>query len=152
MIRYRCPYCGVSIAHRAELAGDRVACSKCGGEYFEPTDPLPGRLPEKAPPAIASSESIPSREPTMSGILVRGSTNMGMTQTTPVEMVNEMGRRGFHAMMIHWPIGQPQQAALTYSENLSREAADKLLLDIALEQLRTRCPDIFQLAVRRLGS
>jgi hypothetical protein len=42
--------------HKPSLAGERVTCSKCGGQYFEPTDPLPGVKPQIAPPAVDEAE------------------------------------------------------------------------------------------------
>jgi hypothetical protein len=47
-IRYSCPHCSRRIVHHAELAGQLVICSACKGEFYEPTDPLPGRPAEKA--------------------------------------------------------------------------------------------------------
>jgi len=42
------------------MAGDIVACSSCGGEYYEPTDPLPGVRPEKAPPPVPKPTALSS--------------------------------------------------------------------------------------------
>jgi hypothetical protein len=47
-IRYSCPHCGRRILHHPELAGHLVICSACKGEFYEPTDPLPGKPAEKA--------------------------------------------------------------------------------------------------------
>jgi hypothetical protein len=47
-IRYACPYCERRITHHPELAGQLVICSACKGEFYEPTDPLPGKAAEKA--------------------------------------------------------------------------------------------------------
>lgn len=56
-IRYKCPYCSRSIEHNPAYAGELVTCSACQGEFYEPTDPLPGRTAEKAPPRGASRGS-----------------------------------------------------------------------------------------------
>ena len=47
-IRYSCPYCNRRIVHHAALAGQLVICSACKGEFYEPTDPLPGKPAERA--------------------------------------------------------------------------------------------------------
>jgi len=47
-IRYSCPHCGRRIVHHPELAGQLVICSVCKGEFYEPTDPLPGKAAERA--------------------------------------------------------------------------------------------------------
>lgn len=47
-IRYACPHCGRRILHHPELAGHLVICSVCKGEFYEPTDPLPGKPAERA--------------------------------------------------------------------------------------------------------
>lgn len=47
-IRYSCPHCERRIEHNAALAGQLVVCSACKGEFYEPTDPLPGKSAEKA--------------------------------------------------------------------------------------------------------
>jgi hypothetical protein len=47
-IRYACPHCNRRIAHHPELGGQLVICSACKGEFYEPTDPLPGKPAEKA--------------------------------------------------------------------------------------------------------
>jgi hypothetical protein len=47
-IRYSCPHCNRRIVHHPELAGQLVICSACKGEFYEPTDPLPGKPAERA--------------------------------------------------------------------------------------------------------
>jgi hypothetical protein len=47
-IRYACPHCKRRIVHHPELAGHLVICSACKGEFYEPTDPLPGKPAEEA--------------------------------------------------------------------------------------------------------
>lgn len=47
-IRYACPHCNRRIVHHPELAGHLVICSACKGEFYEPTDPLPGKPAEQA--------------------------------------------------------------------------------------------------------
>jgi hypothetical protein len=47
-IRYSCPHCNRRIVHHPELAGHLVICSSCKGEFYEPTDPLPGKPAERA--------------------------------------------------------------------------------------------------------
>lgn len=47
-IRYSCPHCNRRILHHPELAGQLVICSACKGEFYEPTDPLPGKAAEEA--------------------------------------------------------------------------------------------------------
>jgi len=47
-IRYACPHCNRRIVHHPELAGQLVICSACKGEFYEPTDPLPGKPAEEA--------------------------------------------------------------------------------------------------------
>lgn len=47
-IRYACPHCNRRIVHHPELAGHLVICSACKGEFYEPTDPLPGKAAERA--------------------------------------------------------------------------------------------------------
>lgn len=47
-IRYACPHCNRRILHHPELAGQLVICSVCKGEFYEPTDPLPGKPAERA--------------------------------------------------------------------------------------------------------
>ena len=47
-IRYACPHCNRRIVHHPELAGQLVICSACKGEFYEPTDPLPGKPAEQA--------------------------------------------------------------------------------------------------------
>jgi hypothetical protein len=47
-IRYTCPHCHRRIVHHPELAGHLVICSACKGEFYEPTDPLPGKPAEQA--------------------------------------------------------------------------------------------------------
>ena len=56
MLTYRCPHCAALMRHKPSLAGERVVCSKCGGAYYEPTDPLPGMRPEIAPPVEEDDE------------------------------------------------------------------------------------------------
>src|SRR4051812_5357111 len=51
-IRYACPHCNRRIVHHPELAGQLVICSACKGEFYEPTDPLPGKPAEQALPAL----------------------------------------------------------------------------------------------------
>lgn len=47
-IRYSCPHCNRRILHHPQLAGQLVLCSACKGEFYEPTDPLPGKPAEQA--------------------------------------------------------------------------------------------------------
>jgi hypothetical protein len=58
-IRYKCPYCGRSIEHNPAYAGSLVVCSACKGEFYEPTDPLPGRAAEKAQTRKSASAKPP---------------------------------------------------------------------------------------------
>lgn len=58
-IRYKCPYCGRSIEHNPAYAGSLVVCSACLGEFYEPTDPLPGRAADKAPARKSASAKPP---------------------------------------------------------------------------------------------
>ena len=51
-IRYACPHCSRRIVHHPELAGQLVICSACKGEFYEPTDPLPGKAAERALQAL----------------------------------------------------------------------------------------------------
>lgn len=54
-IRYTCPHCKRRIVHHPELAGQLVICSACKGEFYEPTDPLPGKPAEQALQAISGA-------------------------------------------------------------------------------------------------
>ncbi len=112
-VKYHCPYCNVFIEHQPELAGERVKCSKCQGEYFEPTDPLPGKLPEKAPPI----------------------DDVG-TDDGPAEMVAEMKRRGLKAAIIVWDPANPKNARMVHSDNLTREELYDMIMKTAARLLR----------------
>src|SRR6188768_2276669 len=54
-IRYTCPHCNRRIVHHPELAGHLVICSACKGEFYEPTDPLPGKPAEQAMQPMAEA-------------------------------------------------------------------------------------------------
>lgn len=147
-LKYHCPYCRVSIDHRPELAGERVVCSACKGAYYEPTDPLPGILPEKAPTA-EEAEVVGGDQPKFEP--VDGPTVKSLAQCEPVDMVGEITNRGKHSLMITWPAGKTQEANMAYSDSLTREQVNDMILEIAVHLIRDKWPDVYQLVAGRVG-
>lgn len=148
MATYHCPHCNALINHKPELAGDRVVCSKCKGEYFEPTDPLPGVKPQKAPPvelhqggqvlALGSSPSMPAN------------TSGGLQQVEPFDMVMEMKRRGNQALMITKSPAKPQDLSVVFSDNLTQDQVNDTILKLAVRIMQTKWPDVYQLVAKRV--
>jgi hypothetical protein len=191
MATYRCPHCAALMRHKPDLAGERVICSKCGGHYFEPTDPLPGVKPQIAPPAAdeaadsapystpasgsspnlaaalgpTSTSASPSRSPTpksdspasspqpakssaahaQSRAASAGVSSTGLRDAEPQAMLAELERRGMRALLIAWPMAAPQNAGLVVSPQLSREDADKMILDAAFQLIAAKWPELRQL-------
>lgn len=163
MAHYHCPYCDVLIQHRPRLAGERVTCSKCKGAYYEPTDPLPGIKPEKAPElgtsdrddsfeasvadALADSDGTP-----VAGSATRTSASMiDVKNCEPGDMVAELASRGQNAVLLFWSPENPADAGMAYSKNLSRQQADDRLIQVAAHVMRERWPDLHQLILNRLA-
>jgi hypothetical protein len=144
--------------HKPNLAGERVTCSKCGGQYFEPTDPLPGVRPQIAPPIAgevqqhapvsASPQQRAAPAPPTHAADATDKTEKTpehSSPTHPQEMVIELERRGLHALLIAWPPAAPEQAGLVYSPRLGREGADAMLLEVAFQLISARWPELHQL-------
>ncbi len=183
------------IDHRPELAGDRVACSSCHGEYFEPTDPLPGVLPEKVPSfepenvrpsaptvvaapvsnqtvlnQVVSSQPIPDQPvPNLTVPNLTVPNQMVPNQPVPnqpvappaavspikenlepFDMVMEMKRRGNQAVMISMSPGNPNDASVVFSDNLTPDQVNDVILRIAVSIMETQWPDVYQLVAGRL--
>jgi hypothetical protein len=153
MIHYHCPYCGVLIQHRPRLAGERVACSKCKGAYYEPTDPLPGVKPEKAPAFEAETSPAPSETPEVIAEQppLASSSETDMSNCEPGDMVAELASRGQNAVLLFWNPSNPADAGLAYSKNLSRQQADDQLIQVAAHVMQQRWPDLHQLILNRLS-
>lgn len=149
IVKYHCPYCKVLIEHRPKLAGDRVICSKCRGAYYEPTDPLPGILPEKAPAEEDEEEVKTSGEESIDFAPVDDDAN-SLQQADAKAMVSEISRRGQHAVMVSWPRDRPREANMTFSESLSREQANDMILQIAMHLMKSKWPDLHQMAEARI--
>lgn len=123
------------------MAGERVQCSKCGGEYFEPTDPLPGILPEKAPEIDRSGQAIG----------LAPSSEAVPTAPTSTDILAQLKLGGYEAVVI--TKGADNQAvSVTFSENLTEDQANDLILRSAVDIMKTRWPDIYQLAANRVFS
>ena len=141
MVTYHCPYCKATIAYRPELSGERVACSKCGGKYYEPTDPLPGMLPEKAEPPDSSPVSQPN-EPTVPTPTAKATPSRSLshandiTTCDPSDMVAEMERRGERALMITWTTGKESNAKSYLPDGLTQEDANRVILQLALNAMK----------------
>jgi hypothetical protein len=177
MFHYHCPYCGVLIQHRPRLAGERVACSKCKGAYYEPTDPLPGVKPEKAPAfeaavskggagseetpdfedvfeasvaeALGESASSPAK-PTVP-LTAPSNTVLDVKKCEPGDMVAELASRGQNAVLLFWNPADPSDAGLAYSKNMSRQQADDQLIQVAAHVMAQKWPDLHQLILNRLA-
>jgi len=152
-IKYRCPYCDVLIEHKPELAGERVACSKCKGEYYEPTDPLPGRRPEKAEPTadlgrvahaipLNPQVSVPSEVPTAKPL----------SEYQPFDMVTELKNRGLQSVLLTRSLQNVQNANVTISDNITSDQANDFVLSVAVEVIKSKWPDVYPLVANRLGS
>ena len=154
MIHYHCPYCGVLIQHHPRLAGERVACSKCRGAYYEPSDPLPGVKPEKAPAFEDATSAGPSEtsEAVAEQTAVTTSSGTDMSNCEPGDMVAELASRGQNAVLLFWNPSNPADAGLAYSKNLSRQQADDQLIQVAAHVMQQRWPDLHQLILNRLSS
>ncbi|MEQ8787081.1 MAG: hypothetical protein RIC55_12305 [Pirellulaceae bacterium] len=167
MVTYRCPHCSAMIRHKPELAGDCVICSKCGGRYFEPTDPLPGVRPQIAPPvdedpdpeesdafpvAAAPPTSAPatSSSPTTShGDTApsprHDSQEHALTQCQPQDMVAELRRRGLDSVLLSWPPTAREQAKMAFPPQLGAGGANEMILEVAFELIGARWPELRQL-------
>jgi hypothetical protein len=143
--------------HKPELAGECVVCSKCGGRYYEPTDPLPGILPEIAPPveeepAIETSgvsqEAAPHRAPDRD-VWTSGGANQAtghaLSQCQPQDMVDELQRRGVSALLICRPTTAREPISMVHSSQLGTEGAGDMILEVALERMGQRWPELRQL-------
>ena len=153
LIKYHCPYCDIMIEHKPELAGERVACSKCRGEYYEPTDPLPGRRPQKAEPMIESGQvahAIPL-EPQSAGSS-NVPTAKPLASYQPADMVTELKNRGLQSVLITRSSQNAQDANVTISDNLTPDQANDFMLRVAVEIMRAKWPDVYQLVANRLGN
>ena len=78
--RFKCPHCQASLAHNPARMGDVVACEKCGGAYWEPTDPLPGSTAQKAQPPAPQKPS--EKAPTTNKLKSSGSNSSGLLKPT----------------------------------------------------------------------
>jgi len=153
LIKYHCPYCDVIIEHKPALAGERVACSKCKGEYYEPTDPLPGRRPQKAEPLADAGQvahAIPLSPQGDASSSVPAAKPLATYQ--PVDMLSELKNRGLQSVLITRSPQNAQDANVTISDNLTPDQANDFMLRVAVEIIRTKWPDVYQLVANRLGS
>lgn len=153
MATYHCPYCGALIQHRPRLSGERVACSKCKGAYFEPTDPLPGIKPEKAPAFEnqAAADTLAASVASGGEQADASSEIKDVSKCEPGDMVAELASRGQNAILLFWNPANPADAGLAYSKNLSRQQADDQLILVAAHVMQQRWPDLHQLILNRLA-
>ena len=100
-VKYACPHCGRRIPHRAELAGQGVTCSACGGTFIEPTDPQPGKEAERMPKPLP--EKVESAHPAHDYSLALMSNAPGSGMQTMQEV--------FDAQVIDDKPPMPQPAA-----------------------------------------
>lgn len=108
MIRFRCPYCQVILTPKPELAGQSVSCSKCKGEFYEPTDPVPGLVPEKVP---SSEDPLPTDLP---------------------KVVASLKKQGLNSIILTWPADDTRQVKMTFPNHLTAEKANDVIVQIAL--------------------
>lgn len=154
MASYHCPYCNALILHRRELAGERVACSKCRGEYYEPTDPLPGMLPEKAEPveaAAAGSIGGPAvQNPVAASRPSRTLSHANdITTCDPSDMVAELTRRGDRALIVTWKAGHPAKTEVTIPDGVVPSELNDAILFAALPTIQAKWPDIYETLMNR---
>jgi hypothetical protein len=146
-VKYHCPYCDTLIDHQPSLAGERVACSKCKGEYYEPTDPLPGRRPQKAEPITDSHRAM--AVPLPSPASARKDAKP-LSACLPGEMANELARRGLQAVLLSRSSQKPEDVSVVSSNNLAPNDVDVLILRVALNIIETKWPDVYTLVANRL--
>lgn len=148
MASYRCPYCSALIEHKPELAGDRVQCSSCKGEYFEPTDPLPGVKPEKAPDLEFNQGGNAMALKPSDATAPAEAVNVETLQ--PIDMVMEMKRRGLQSVMLSQMPDAGQNVGVVFSDNLTQEQANDVILKAAVQIMQTKWPDVYQLVANRV--
>ncbi len=149
LTRYHCPYCDAWIDHKPEWSGDRVACSKCHGEYFEPTDLVPGVRPEKAPPLEPTPSPVAPATPQLDPAPSPTDIAAQLHQLQPFDMVMEMKRRGSQAIMITQSPASPTEAGVVFSDNLTADQVNDTILKLAVRIMETKWPDVYQLVANR---
>ena len=154
MVRFPCPYCHHSLQPQSARAGLQRRCPRCQGRFIEPTDPLPGVIPEAVvvpdesedPEAPQSSDDSELQEQT-----APKPKESALSQFDTRQLLQPLEQLNLYGLLIAWTGNREEGVKIGTTSGCPKEESEKVLLKAALQLIKSKSAELHTTVVKELA-